>query len=162
MSGPLNWGRGLFRFKGNFLGDPWVSNRTRGCTHTRTRNKPGRGRVWISTRGWPMGPIKYQISTVTRIECILNLLWLSCTECWWPFILHDDVLMYYNLLGLSCTECWWLFILLDYVLVYYDYDESLVCYHYIYTFNVVLSDPTGAQHPAGDPRVWVWVWKSTL
>jgi hypothetical protein len=29
----------------------WVSNRTRGCTHTRTHNKPGRGRVWISTRG---------------------------------------------------------------------------------------------------------------
>jgi hypothetical protein len=49
------------------------------------------------------------------------------------------------------------FILLDYVLVYYDYDESLICYHYIYTLNVVLSDPTGAQHPAGDARVWVWV-----
>jgi hypothetical protein len=29
----------------------WVSNRTRGCTHTRTHNKLGRGRVWISTRG---------------------------------------------------------------------------------------------------------------
>jgi hypothetical protein len=29
----------------------WVSNRTRGCTHTCTHNKPGRGRVWISTRG---------------------------------------------------------------------------------------------------------------
>jgi hypothetical protein len=29
----------------------WVSNRTHGCTHTRTHNKPGRGRVWISTRG---------------------------------------------------------------------------------------------------------------
>jgi hypothetical protein len=30
---------------------------------------------------------------------------------------------------------------------------SLVCYHYIYTLNAVLSDQTGDRHPAGDPRV---------
>jgi hypothetical protein len=30
---------------------------------------------------------------------------------------------------------------------------SLVCYHYIYTLNAELLDPTGDRHPAGDPRV---------